>query len=113
MDVSHYPRFKEDLMPNYICALASQLVLVQNSNIASPDKETLKEGNGNPIITEIKTGESQFNATSIPSLSDQRMATINEKNPSRLYSRKGASDDQDELHPPQSTVGKLGQQHSF
>lgn len=78
-------------MPNYICALASQLVLVQNSNIASPDKETLKEGNGNPIITEIKTGESQFNATSIPSLSDQRMATINEKNPSRLYSRKGAS----------------------
>ena len=48
------PRFMEDLMHNHNCALVSQLVLVQNSCISSPDKETLEEGNGNPIITEIR-----------------------------------------------------------
>ena len=67
---SFNPRFKEDLMSPHNFSLASE---------SSPDKVMLSEVNGNLVITEIKAGESQFNANSIPSSSNQRLALINEK----------------------------------
>ena len=47
---SFNPRFKEDLMSPHNFSLASEF---------SPNKVMLSEVNGNPVITEIKAGESQ------------------------------------------------------
>lgn len=48
------PRVNVELMPPYNSALALKPVLVQSPKSASPDKATLCEVIGNPIITKIK-----------------------------------------------------------
>nr|POE88865.1 hypothetical protein CFP56_37401 [Quercus suber] len=115
MGDNYNPSFKEDLMSHHNYALASESVLVQNLNIASPDKETSCEVNGCPIIMEVKAGESQFNANSIPSSSNQRLAPINEK--TLAASPQGmvlhSLDNQDEIQSPQSMAENLGQHHSL
>ena len=112
---SFNPRINVDLMPSHNSALASKSVLVQNSKSASPDKATLTEVNGNPVITEIKARESQFNANSIPSSSNQRLALINEKtlaaSPQEVVLHK--LDNQDEVQALQSTVENLGQHNNL
>lgn len=112
---NHCPSFKVDLMPHYNSAFASNSVLDQNSYSSSSDKELLNKENGNPIIMEIKDGESHFNANSNPSSIDQRLASIKEK--TLAASSHGVMphslDDQDVNQSPQFTVGILRQQHSL
>uniref|UniRef100_A0A7N2M535 DUF4283 domain-containing protein n=1 Tax=Quercus lobata TaxID=97700 RepID=A0A7N2M535_QUELO len=112
---NHCPSFKADLMPHYNSAFASNSVLDTNSYSSSSNRELLNKENGNPIITEIKDGESHFNANSNPSSIDQRLASIREK--TVAASSHGVMphslDDQGVNQSPQSTVGILGQKHSL
>ena len=76
---SFKPRINVELIPPHNATLASKPVLVQNPKSANPNKVTLNEAMGKPIITEKKAGISQFNANSIPSSSIQCTTLINEE----------------------------------
>nr|POE70401.1 hypothetical protein CFP56_61894 [Quercus suber] len=108
-------RVKEKLMPHNYSALAPDSVSIQNSKLVSLNKETFNEENGNPIILEIKAGQSQLNAVLIPSSNSQRLATINEETLAALSQELllHSLDVQDESHAPPSTVENLGQHHSL
>ena len=72
-------RINVESIPPHNSTLTPKSVLVQNPRSANPNKVTLNGVIGKPIITEIKTGTSQFNANSIPPSSIQSTALINEE----------------------------------
>nr|POF27193.1 hypothetical protein CFP56_08563 [Quercus suber] len=108
-------RVKEKLMPHNDSALAPDSVSIQNSKSVSPNKETINVENGNPIISEIKAGQSQLNAVLIPSSNCQRLATINEETlaASSQELLLHCLDVQDESHASPSTAENLGQHLSL
>lgn len=60
-------------------AFASSSVLVQNSNTSNSKKEITDKEKDTTMITEIKDGDSHFNANSIPLSINQRLASLKEK----------------------------------
>ena len=75
----------------------------------------LNEGHGNPVVTEMNGGVSQFNSHSIPSSSNQCPVAINDT--TLAASTQGVLpnelDDQDEAVANQLTAELVGQHNSL
>nr|POF20835.1 hypothetical protein CFP56_14349 [Quercus suber] len=112
---SFKPSINVELIPPHNFAFAPNSVLVQNPKSANPNKVTLNEVIGNPIITKIKARISQFNANSIPLSSIQCTTLINEETKAPLPQGTVLHrlDDQDEVQASQSMTKNLGQHNSL
>ncbi|KAF3946466.1 hypothetical protein CMV_027270 [Castanea mollissima] len=112
---SNNPRVSEELSSHCNSTLTQKPVLVHNFMATCPDKVTLKEVIGNPVVTEIKEGVSQFNLYSMPSSSIQRPIAINDI--TLAASANGVLphglNDQDEVLANQSTGEPIGQLNSL
>ena len=115
LDKTQIPSLKPNLEHHNDLAFATNFVLVQNLTTSSSAMEIIDKEKEAPMITEIKDGDSHFNANSIPSSINQHLASSKEKTQAiSSHVMEVQNFDSHDVHQSlQSTVGTSGQPNSL